>query len=158
MALAVAEVVIKNVRVAALIRCVINCQPARHPCRRGNDGIVVRDGLLVVAVKIGHVNFAVAVAGLGLEGDFGLPDAVLVRDGLDDIVGERVRLLPQRRAGVAARQNRVLGETGDHPALHIAVVAAADLVLRGIRDDKVEALDVKVKFQNGRYFAVQAVQ
>ena len=108
-----------------------------------------------MAVKIGHVNFAVARAGLGLEGDFGLPDAIFMRDGLHDVVGERVRLPPQRRAGVTVRKDRAFGDAIHNAPLHAARGSAADLILRGIGRDKRKALDVKVEFQNVRDFAAE---
>ena len=67
------------------------------------------DGLRIVAVEIGDVNFAVAVGRFVLERDFGQRNAFFAGDGQHDVVGERVRLSPQRRAGVAAREQRVLG-------------------------------------------------
>ena len=112
----------------------------------------------VVAVEIGDVNLAVAAGRLDLEGDLGLRDAFFAGDGLHDVVGKRVRLPPQRRAVVGARQNRVLGETVHHAAHHVAGAGAADLILRGVRRHEREALDVKVKFQNLRDLAAKAFE
>ena len=110
------------------------------------------------AVKIGHINFAIATAGLGLEGNFGLRDALFAGDGLHDVVGKRMRLPPQRCTGVAARKNRVFGDAVHHPALKVARGRAADLILRGVGRDKREALDVKVEFQNVGDFAAETFE
>jgi len=69
-----------------------------------------------------------------------------------------VRLPPQRRAGVAARKHRALGNAVHNAALHAARDGAADLVLRGIRGDEAETLDVKVEFQNVRDFAAETFE
>ncbi len=147
-ALAGRKVVVKNVRVARLIRRVINREPAGHPRRRGDNRVVMRDGLRVVAVEIRNVNFAVAGRCLRLERDLGLADSFFSGDGQHDVVRERVRLPPQTRAVVAARKFRLPADGVRHVALHVAGAAAADPVLRGFRRDEAEALDVKIKSQN----------
>ena len=104
-ALAGGKVVIKNVRVAELVGSVVQRQPARHPRRaRPQSHCRVVDGLRVVAVEIGNVNFAGAVGPLRLERDLGQADAFFAGDGKNDVVGKGVRLPPRRRAGVGARK------------------------------------------------------
>ncbi len=111
-----------------------------------------------MAVKIRNVNFAVAARPLRLERDFGLANSFFSHDGKNDIVRERVRLPPQTRAGVAARKFRLPADRIHDVALNVVRAAAADPVLRGLRRDEFEALDVKIKFQNFRRLAGQAFQ
>ena len=148
----------KNIRIAELVGRVIQREPAGRPRGRGHNRAVVCDGLRVVAVEIGNVNFAFAAGLFRLERDFGQRNALFAGDGQHDVVGERVGLPPQRRAGVAAREQRTLAEPVRHPALHIARVAADDDVLRGIGSDKTEALHVKIELQHVQNFAGETVQ
>ena len=51
-----------------------------------------------------------------------------------------------------------MAEAVRHPALHIARVAAADEILRGVGTDKAETLHVKIEFQNVQDFASETFQ
>src|ERR1022692_224385 len=107
-----------------------------------------------MSVKIRDVNFAVP-AGANLEGDLGFRDA-LAAERLHKIVREFVRLSPERRAGINFRDQRALVEAVGDAALQIAIVAAADKILRVVRVGEPEALDVQIEAQHLGGFAGEA--
>src|SRR6266481_429604 len=84
--LACSEVVIKNIRVAELVRGVVKGKPARCPTRSRDDAAVFGYALGIVTVKIRDVDFAV-LPGIHFERDFCLGNALRGGDGLDNVIG-----------------------------------------------------------------------
>ena len=120
---------IKDVSVIQLVRGVVERLPARHPRGCGNDGVVRRRGVWIVAVEISGINFAVP-ARIIFEGDLGQGNALVLRNRVDEIIGKSMRLPPQRCAGIGLCNQAALIEAIARPALQIAVVAARNEILR----------------------------
>jgi hypothetical protein len=108
-----------------------------------------------MAVEIGGVNFAVR-AGVDLEGDPGPRDSFSL-ERVDEIVGEPMNLLTQGRSGIGFRRHDgAVVEAIGGPALEIAVVAAAQKILRAFGIGEVEALNVEIELQRLEGFAGEA--
>jgi hypothetical protein len=93
-----------------------------------------------------------------LNAIFGLADAFLIEDGLDDVIGERVGLTPQTGAVVAAGQNHSMSEVVRHRAGDVCRTDAMNQILGGGWWDKIKALNVKIEPQNRGRFRGETVQ
>ena len=129
---------------------------SRHPGRRGHQGIVVRYGRRVAAVEVRDANLP-AAALVRLVGDLRPTDS-LAPEGGEKIIHERVRLPPQRRAGVALVHERGFVELVRHGAGKVCIRAPADQELRGIRRNETETLHVEVELDHVRRLAGDAAQ
>ena len=85
---------IKNVRMIELVGSVIQSHLPRRPTRRGHQGVVLGDGLRVVGIEVGDVDFAARASDI-FESDFRPGDAFVLRDSVYEVVSEGVRLPPQ---------------------------------------------------------------
>ena len=84
----------KNIHMIELVRRVVERLAAWHPARGGNNGVVCRRRMWIVAVEISGINFAVP-ARIIFEGDLGQGNALVLRNRVDEIIGKSVRLPPQ---------------------------------------------------------------
>ena len=151
---AACEVVIKYIRtVFELVGIVTKRQPSRHPARRGDNGIVARDHLGIVAVIIRDVDFAV-LPPFGFESDLGFGNALDPGDLLHDVIGRPVRLRAERRAGIGFREER--GFARAQLALNVGVVVARNRVLRRLRAGHDKAHHFQVEFQRRGHLAGEA--
>src|SRR5207248_2806726 len=104
------QVLMKNVHMIKLVRSVVDLFAARYPARGGNDGVVCRRRMWIVAVEIRGENLAIP-ARIIFEGNLSQGDAFVLRNRVDEIIRESMRLAPQRCAGIGFCNQAALIET-----------------------------------------------